>query len=252
MTVPIFLAQTQVAPIQIAQAAPPTQCNAAPIWMYTSGGLFLALIGFGMFTKIKMSQLEKKIHFEELKNQEYQKKLTQSLSTIGKMEKNPDLVDSREFNLDYLRMRMEEKQFHFAIVNQVKIRVKEQITVALRPQQVDQGMVGMSSTGARAVDEIFDIFYEPPNSPPGSKRVLFRVQIRLTKIPTQPTSETISQIIECMEKYMSHNVDENWQPTIQGRIASILWDQKAKPTPMLVLEQSNEGANVTFKTTRIK
>ena len=37
---------------------------------------------------------------------------------------------------------------------------------------------------------------------------------------------------------------------IQGRIVHIEWDQKAKPTPMLVLEQSNEGVNVTFRTTR--
>lgn len=28
------------------------------------------------------------------------------------------------------------------------------------------------------------------------------------------------------------------------------WDQKAKPTPLLVLEQSNEGVNVTFRTSR--
>ena len=28
------------------------------------------------------------------------------------------------------------------------------------------------------------------------------------------------------------------------------WDQKAKPTPLLVLEQTNEGVNVTFRTSR--
>jgi hypothetical protein len=86
----------------------------------------------------------------------------------------------------------------------------------------------------------------------GKRGVLFRIQIRLTKIPTQPTSVTISQIIDCLETYMSNKADHGtWQPTIQGRIASVHWDQKAKPTPLLVLEQSNDGVNVTFRTTRM-
>jgi hypothetical protein len=71
------------------------------------------------------------------------------------------------------------------------------------------------------------------------------------KLPTQATSATISQIIECIETYLSPMDDEdNWQPTIQGRVVYMHWDQKAKPTPLLVLEQSNEGVNVTFRTSR--
>ena len=39
---------------------------------------------------------------------------------------------------------------------------------------------------------------------------------------------------------MSPEAEEShWQPTIQGRIAYMHWDQKAKPTPLLVIEQSN-------------
>jgi hypothetical protein len=173
------------------------------------------------------------------------------VQTISKMEKNPDLIHSREFNLDYLRMRMEEEQFHFAIVNQIKIKVKEKISVALRPTQASQGLLGIASTG-RQVDEIFDVEYHLSDSLQGSKRVLFRMQVKLMKIPAQPTSVTINQIIECMTTFMSQSADhETWQPTIQGRIASMHWDQKAKPTPLLVLEQSNEGVNVTFRTTRM-
>ncbi|MCU0568785.1 MAG: hypothetical protein MUF49_19580 [Oculatellaceae cyanobacterium Prado106] len=236
----------------VAQAAATAnEASGSSFWMMTSGGLAIALVGLGVFTKIKIAQLQKEKRFEEYKNREFQKKLKLSVATISQMEKNPDLIHSREFNLDYLRMRMEEEQFHFIIVNQIKIRVKEKISVALRPSQAEQGVVGISSS-ARAVDEIFDVEYEPPNQPKGTKRVLFRIQVKLTKIPTQPTSVTITQIIECMEKYMSQQADENWQPTIQGRIASMHWDQKAKPTPLLVLEQSNEGANVTFRTARIK
>jgi hypothetical protein len=220
------------------------------LWMMSSATLAVLLIGLAIFSKFKITKLRKQARFEEFKNRELQKKLKLALNTISKMEKNPDLIHSREFNLDYLRMRMEEEQFHFIILNQIKIRVKEKVTIALRPSQAEQGMVGVASTG-RQVDEVFDIDYDLTGTAKGAKRVLFRIQIKLTKMPTQPTSVTINQIIECMHKFMSQSTDDSWQPTIQGRIASMHWDQKAKPTPLLVLEQLNEGTNVTFRTTRM-
>lgn len=243
--------KTTTAQKPAAQPATPVE-GAAPgqLWMFTSGGLALLLIGLGVFYKFQSDQFQKKQKFESFKNQELQKKLKLALSTITKMEQNPDLIHSREFNLDYLRMRMEEEVFHFAILNQIKMKVKDRITIALRPTQHNQGVVGVASAG-RQVDQIFDVEYEPGDLPKGTKRVLFRIQIKLVKLPTQPTSVTISQIIDCIETYLSPTADhDTWQPTIQGRIAYMHWDQKAKPTPLLVLEQSNEGVNVTFRTTR--
>jgi hypothetical protein len=247
MSTPIIHVEPRLAQIPTAAVLSRPQ-----IWMSSSGLLLLMLTGLAIFSKIKMQQLAKQKRFEEYKNRELQKKLKLALNTISKMEKNPDLIHSREFNLDYLRMRMEEEQFHFTILNQMKIRVKEKISIALRPSQAEQGLVGVASTG-RQVDEIFDVEYDPSGAGEqrGSKRVLFRIQIRLMKLPTQPTSVTINQIIECMETFMSPNADDHWQPTIQGRIAYMHWDQKAKPTPLLVLEQSNEGVNVTFRTNRM-
>ena len=240
---------------RLAQTKPSEQFVGLPlqqVLLITSGSLALLLLGLAAYTKFVTAKLEKQRRFEEFKNRELQKKLKLALNTISKMEKNPDLIHSREFNLDYLRMRMDEEQFHFAIVNQIKIRVKEKISLALRPSQAEQGMVGVASGTGRQIDEIFDVEYDPSGSPTGkNRRVLFRIQIKLTKLPTQPTSTTVSQIIECMEKYMSPQTDDNWQPTIQGRIASMHWDQKAKPTPLLVLEQTNDGVNVTFRTQRI-
>jgi hypothetical protein len=233
---------------------PPAAKPALPqqVWMIATGVLAVLLLALAAYTQVKTKQLTKQKRFEEYKNRELQKKLKLALNTISKMEKNPDLIHSREFNLDYLRMRMEEEQFHFIIVNQIKIKVKEKISIALRPSQAEQGLVGIASGSGRQVDEIFDVEYDPASGGmKGNKRVLFRIQIKLTKLPTQPTSVTISQIIECMQKFMSQDADDHWQPTIQGRIASMHWDQKAKPTPLLVLEQSNEGVNVTFRTTRM-
>ncbi|HEY9675187.1 MAG TPA: hypothetical protein V6D11_27345 [Waterburya sp.] len=219
-------------------------------WMFISIGLVLLLIGLAVYGKLKLDEAGKKLKFEQYKIKDLQKKLKLALDTIQKMEKNPDLIHSREFNLDYLRMRMEEEVFHFAIINQIKIKVKQLISVALRPNQNTQTVIGIAGSG-RQVDEIFDVMYETESGGKRTLRVLFRIQIILMKLPTQATSATISQIIDCIETFLSPNDDhESWQPTIQGRIVFIRWDQKAKPTPLLVLEQSSEGVNVTLRTKR--
>jgi hypothetical protein len=252
MLTPIFFAQTQTSKTKkVTQQASANDTQIPPVFMMTSGGLLVALIALMIFGKLQVTKLEKKIKFEQFRAKELEKKFKLALETIRKMETNPDLVNSRDFNLDYLRMRMSEDVFHFAIVNQIKIRVKDKISQALRPNQSQQGTVGIANSAGRQVDEIFDVEYESGTPPNIAKRVLFRIQIRLMKLPTQATSTTISQIIDCVETYLSP-VDEesNWQPTIQGRIAHMHWDQKAKPTPLLVLEQSNDGVNVTFRTQR--
>jgi hypothetical protein len=250
-----WLAQTPTKPVKTKPATPPArpaESDSGQMWMYATGGLVLLLVILGAVSAIQFNKLQKQVRFEGFKNRELQKKLKFAVETISKMERNPDLIHSREFNLDYLRMRMAEEMFHFAIVNQIKIKVKDKITVALRPTQASQGEIGIASTG-RQIDEIFDVEYEPGGDlPKGTKRVLFRIEIKILKLPTQPTSVTINQIIDCIEAFLSPtHENETWQPAIQGRIANMRWDQKAKPTPLLVLEQTQEGSNVTFRTTRM-
>jgi len=232
--------------------AKPAGLASDQLLMGASGALLLLLIGLAVFTKLKLKDLSKKLKFEEFRNRELQKKYKMALETLTKMEKNPDLIHSRDFNLDYLRMRMAEEVFHFAIVNQIKVKVKDKISIALRPTQGAVGEKNGAAGSGRQVDSMFDIEYETGDPAVKiEKRVLFRIQIKLMKLPTQATSATINQIIDCLETYLSPSDDhDSWQPTIQGRIVHIEWDQKAKPTPMLVLEQSNEGVNVTFRTTR--
>ncbi|MCW6038352.1 hypothetical protein K4A83_19035 [Spirulina subsalsa FACHB-351] len=249
----MFFQYPSVQPI-IAQAPPEPAANGeesfdlmTTAFMATSGLLLIAVIGLVVYGKLQIDKLNKAIKFEEYRTKDLQKRLKLALKTIQKMETNPDLVHSREFNLDYLRLRMDEEVFHYAIVNQVKIRVKDLISVALRPNTANH-QVGIAATG-RQVDETFDVTYETEAHGKRVQGVLFRIQIKLTKLPTQSTSTTISQIIDCIEKFLSPNEDhDNWQPTIQGRVARMDWDQKAKPTPLLVLEQSGEGVNVSFRT----
>ncbi|MBD2295396.1 hypothetical protein H6G06_18445 [Anabaena sphaerica FACHB-251] len=248
----MFLAQSSDAKTTKAiQQVPASESQPSSLFMFASGGLLLGLIALIVYGKILVQKYEKKIRFENFRTRELEKKLKLALETIRKMETNPDLVHSRDFNLDYLRMRMSEEVFRFGIVNQIKLKIKDKISLALRPGQSQQGQVGVASSTGRQVDQIFDVEYETGVAPNIVKRVLFRIQIRLMKLPTQATSTTISQIMDCIETYLSPREDEDsWQPTIQGRIVYMHWDQKAKPTPLLVLEQSNEGVNVTFRTTR--
>lgn len=242
------------APMLLAQtpAAPPASPVPASPWMYTSGSLLALLVGLGIFSYWQNRKLQKRLKFEDYKNKELQKRIKLAISTITKMERNPDLIHSRDFNLDYLRMRMEEKQFNFAIVNQLKIKVKQRISEALRPQQASTGTVGIASK-PRLIDQIFDVEYTSPHDPKHRKRVLFRIQIRLTKLPAQATSNTVEDIVKCIENFLNPQDDGGfWQPTLQGRIANMKWDQKAKPTPLMVLEQTNEGVNVTFRSKKDK
>jgi hypothetical protein len=265
MSAPIFFGEPLLAqagnksakPTPSTTAAEPAKPASTPacssqLWMFASGGLVVLLIALGVFSKLTADKLTKQIKFEGFKNRELQKKLKFAVETIGKMERNPDLIHSREFNLDYLRMRMDEEVFHFAILNQIKVKVKDKISIALRSSHNNQGgEIGIASSG-RHIDETFDVEYEPGDMPKGTKRVLFRIEIKIFKLPTQPTSVTINQIIDCIETFLNPSgVDSVWQPTIQGRIAHMRWDQKAKPTPLLVLEQTQEGSNVTFKSTRM-
>lgn len=247
MSFPIISVQPWLA--QTPEASPESPPNP---WMLTSGGLLVLLVGLGVFSQIQHKKVAKRLRFEQYKNRELEKKVKLALKTITKMEKNPDLIHSREFNLDYLRMRMDEELFHFSILNQLKVKVKQKLTEALRPRQAETGMIGVASK-PRQVDEVFDVEYtaHDKDKQNARKRVLFRIQIRLSKLPTQPTSVTISNIIDCIETFLSPEGDDgHWQPTIQGRIAYMHWDQKAKPTPLLILEQSSEGVNVTFRSSK--
>ena len=238
---------------QPTETAPPAEGSAAGtgsiIWMVLAIAFFLSSAGLVLYGKNLIATHEKATKLDQYKIRDLKKKLKLALTTIKKMETNPDLVHSRDFNLDYLRMRMEEGMFNAAIVNQMQVKVKQIISVALRPGTADVATVGIATSG-RQVDEMFDVHYETDHGQgKRTKGVLFRVHIKLTKLPTQSSSSTVEQIIHCLRTFLiPAEEQENWQPSVQGRIAILEWDQKAKPTPLLVLRQSEEGGNVSFRT----
>jgi hypothetical protein len=220
--------------------------------MYGTFALLATLTAVLIFAKLKLTQAHKNLQFEQYKSKDLKKKLKLALHTIKKMETNPDLVHSRAFNLDYLRMRMDEEVFHYVIINQIKMKIVQLIGEALRPSTV-KNAVGIVP-GSRQVEETFDVTYEvEAQEGRWNKGVLFRIQIKLTKLPTQTSTATVNEIIECIEIFLSAAEEQdNWQPAIHGHVVLMSWDQKAKPTPLMVLEQSEEGVNVSFRSTPVK
>ncbi len=221
-------------------------------WLYSTIALTIALIGLIIYGKFKIEQIKKQVRIEQFKSKELKKKLKLALHTIKKMEADPDLVHSRAFNLDYLRMRMDEAVFRSVIFNQIKMKITNLIGEALRPNTAKNagGIVG----AGRQINETFDVTYEvEAQEGKSNKGVLFRIQIKLTKLPTQTSSATVNEITNCIETFLSADSDKaNWQPTIHGQIVLMSWDEKAKPTPLLVLEQSEEGVNITFRSHPLK
>jgi hypothetical protein len=247
-----------IQPVLAQEKTPaPTEENAgagSQLWMILALLFFLSSVGLFVYGKMLIEKQAKIAKLDEYKVRDLKKKLKLALTTIKKMETNPDLVHSRDFNLDYLRMRMEEGMFHSAIVNQMKIKVKQIVSVALRPSTSDVATVGIASSSGRQIDEMFDVHYETDDGQgKRSKGVLFRVHVKLTKLPTQSSRSTVDQIITCLETFLNPGEGhDHWQPSVQGRVAILEWDQKAKPTPMLVLRQSEEGGNVSFRTQTAK
>lgn len=236
------IAQTQV----ITQAAntdsvqPNMEGRVLTYILIALAGLFFALF---LYSRWQLRKKTKALSLEEYKYKDIKKKLKLALSTIQKMETNPDLVHSRDFNLDYLRMRMDEEVFHYVIVNQIKIKVKQLITQALRPDTKRETTVGIANTSGRKVDKIFDVTYEIETNGQWRTNVLFRVQIKLTKLPLRTSSSLVDEIIVCIEYYLCpDDSQDNWTPTINGKVVVVSWDQRARPTPLLVLEQAEEGS----------
>ncbi|GBF78972.1 hypothetical protein [Aphanothece sacrum] len=244
-TQPLLAQTTENSPSIFITPHTDSKSPTEPIWMVSTITLLVIITGLIIYGNWQLTQMTKALNFEKFKNKDLKKKLKLALVTIRKMEENPDLIHAREFNLDYLRMRMDEEVFHYVVVNQIKLKVTQLMGTALRPStdKVQAGVI----TGGRPIDENFDVTYEiETQEGKWNKGILFRIQIKLTKLPKQSSSNSVHQIIECIETFLAPNLNQkNWQPAIHGQIVSMNWDQKAKPTPLLVLEQSEEGINLS-------
>jgi len=209
------------------------------------GVLLLSAIGATAYQSWQLRQARHQLKIEKLKNHDIAKKFKFALHTIDEHEHNPDLIHSREFNLDYLSMRMEEPNFCEIILAQIKVNLRQKIAPALMPTEEDSGHV-------RKVDVVFDVSFQPEHHDDSQIRTLFRIHVKLAKIPTHGSQSIVKDLATGLENFVSaSDENRNWQPTIQGKLAVISWDQTAKPTPLLVIEQTNEGSNVLLRNKRL-
>jgi hypothetical protein len=96
----IFLAQSSGSKItKTNKALPLSESQGPPLLLFASGGLILALVAVIVYGKTLVDNDEKKLKLEKFRTKELEKKLKLALETIRKMETNPDLVHSRDFNL---------------------------------------------------------------------------------------------------------------------------------------------------------
>lgn len=207
--------------------------------------LLWGAIGATAYHYWQLRQTRNHLKIEKIKTNELAKKLKLALQTIDENERNPDLIHSREFNLDYLSMRMEEPYFCEIILAQIKVNLRQKVAPALMPTEQDSGNV-------RKIDVTFDVSYQPEHHDDSQIRVLFRIHVKLAKIPAHGSQSILKDLAAGLENFViASDANRNWQPTIQGRLAIISWDQTAKPTPLLVIEQTNEGANVLMRNKRL-
>ena len=226
----------------IEQSTMPLQ-NAGGVGLL--GVLLLGAIAATAYHYWQLRKTRQQLKIEKIKTQELAKKLKLALHTIDEHERNPDLIHSREFNLDNLSMRMEDPHFCEVILAQMKVNLRQKVTPALMPTEEDSGHV-------RKVDVTFDVSYKPEHHDDTQIRVLFRINVKLAKIPLNGSQSILKELAIGLESFVSaSDANRNWQPTIQGRLAVISWDQNAKPTPLLVIEQTNEGANVLLRNKRL-
>jgi hypothetical protein len=140
---------------------------------------------------------------------------------------------------------MEEPHFCNIILAQIKVNLRHKVTPVLMPTEEESGNV-------RKIDVIFDVSYQPEHHDDSQIRVLFRIHVKLAKIPAHGSQSILKDLATGLENFVSaSDENRNWQPTIQGKLAIISWDQNAKPTPVLVIEQTNEGANVLMRNKRL-
>ena len=156
------------------------------------------------------------MQYEQVKVASLEKRLNTALAIIRQREENPDLINFRDCNLDYIRMRMQEPVFRNVLVNQAKVKVKQFISTAMRINLSQNVSGSIGSKNGFNIDKTFDISYDRDSQGKSIRRILFHIQVKLTKLPTQSTSTTINQIVECVEMFLSPTQRRNkWSSSSQ-------------------------------------
>ncbi|MGL5033389.1 MAG: hypothetical protein ACRC6M_06260 [Microcystaceae cyanobacterium] len=235
---PLILAET-VQPASINSGTPVITTANSSLWIVGAVGLSFILIVLGVVTKIKFNQKQQAIANLQQSNDQLQEELSTVNEKLEASTQNPDLHFAHSILLDYIRMRMDEEVFHYLVINQIRTGVTDLIGASLR-RTVEIPEESRSSTSSNLqIDHALDITYEIEIADgKWSSGVLFRLDLKLRELPIQSSSNTVNQMLECIEVFLSHSIQQpRWTSDLQGRLITLAWDEKTKPIPLLCLEQ---------------
>lgn len=202
--------------------------------LFTNTGFALILFALVLYGKNQTKKMAKAIRSEKHKNQGLQQRLQTVLQDKHKLETNPDLIHSRDWNLDYLRIRMQEDEFRQTTMAKVKIEIEK-----IFKKYVYNNSYKIDNRKPK-IDANFEILRETDISGKPAKRVLFRVKIVALQLPIQATARSIEEILNSIESSFYPTSDPTWQPEIQGKPVFLTWDRQTKPTPLLILESYDD------------
>ncbi len=242
LTVSPILANTSEVPQPYSAISPANNScwNLQSPCLWSNVVLGLSLLVTGAFCKCKLTRLQALLELQAKTNQSLNEQLTQAIALTNNREQEKDLIDARNFNLDYTRMRMDEEVFHYVVMNQIKTKITEMINKAVKPQTDIQEE---NLENPQGINKLFEVYYDV-EAPEGKwkKGVLFRIQIRLAKLPTQSTAKIINELVENIEGFLTRtNQQSLWESTIHDTDISLIWDESAKPVPLIILEQSPQN-----------
>jgi len=132
------------------------------------------------------------------------------------------------------------------ICHQVKMKVKQFIAPALRPN-TEELLTGVERV-SRQINKSFDITHEirMPNGRV-KQETLLRVQVKLTKYPNQLSSKTVNEIIDCLQVALnSSSRSQVLLATIQNQKVKVSWHQLQDSSPLLLIEESTEPSRAPF------
>ncbi|WP_353671970.1 hypothetical protein [Synechocystis sp. LKSZ1] len=209
-------------------------------WMYGAGCLAGLLLFIGLLAHWRLRYLRQQWQRELHQGQKWADQYHRTLAKLQSWEQNPDLRSARHFTLAYLRMRLDEENFHYAVIHQMRQQLTRLVQQALQyPTE--------PSTPTLLVDATCPIYAEVEAlNGQWQREILLRLQMQLSYLPTQSSSVTVEQIITTIITFLDDTSPSLGEDRASSLGLHLHWDELAYPIPTLVVTQATTAAH-TFQ-----
>ena len=203
------------------------------------------LVALLVFYHKQLRALMQQVKVLTQKNKALESSKKNLYKNLRSLKHHPDLDSAKSISLDYLRVRMTDKQFREHVVNQIKGRLQRDFLPKLR-SDIDTTPAGLPRK-SRLVDGVIDVKYKPNTA--NHNIVLFRIKLRVYKHPEIIASLICKQVAYVIVNFLNPDRrDLLTEANLFGFASHIQWDDTSKPTPTLTMYQDSK-ANITFKST---